>query len=118
MGGLRMERELDNQFMLKEDHYFSEKRLLENQLAQVMEEKRFFLRYLEQLSLQVQRSTPYYDVEPNRQIVYRLLMNSREEAEQRVKKEQVAIDHQLEAIKRVFYQERQHYEEMKRRARR
>lgn len=37
-----MERELDNQFMLKEDHYFSEKRLLENQLAQVMEEKRFF----------------------------------------------------------------------------
>ena len=37
-----MERELDNQFMLKEDHYFSEKRQLENQLAQVMEEKRFF----------------------------------------------------------------------------
>lgn len=45
-------------------------------------------------------------------------MNSREEAEQRVKKEQVAIDHQLEEIRRVFYQERQHYEEMKRRARR
>ncbi|MBO1102689.1 hypothetical protein [Enterococcus hirae] len=104
----------ERHFEEKETAYLSEKRHLENQLEQTYEEKRAFHNYLDHLANYVNYPTPHYDVSPNKQVVYRLLTNCKEEIDQRIRQKQLAIESQLDEQHRQFQKERFAYEESKR----
>ncbi|EKQ3612521.1 hypothetical protein P4507_001548 [Enterococcus faecalis] len=109
-----MTTELDRVFQQKEEQYLIEKRQIEDRLEKVMAEKRAFHRYLDQLANQVNYPTPYYDEVPNKQVVYRLLTNSQEIADRRIRQEQLRLESELEEKQLKFREERNAYENTKR----
>lgn len=104
----------ERQFEQKQEAYLAEKRNLENQLDQTYEEKKAFHNYLDHLANYVNYPTPHYDVSPNKQVVYHLLTDCKEEADQQIRQKQRIIEDQLDEHYRQFKKDSFDYEESKR----
>lgn len=107
----------ERQFEQKQEAYLTEKRNLKEQLEQAYEERRRFHHYLDHLANYVNYvnyPTPHYDISPNKQVVYRLLTDCKEEADQQIRQKQQIIEHQLDEQQRQFQKDRFAYEEAKR----
>lgn len=103
----------ERQFEQKQEAYLTEKRELEEQLEQSYEERRKFHNYLDHLANYINYPTPHYDVSPDNQVVYRLLTDYKEEADQQIRQKQHIIEDQLDEQYRQFKKDLFDYEESK-----